>query len=219
MKDARMASAETAHTQRRYDRHALLYDLAEAPVEWLAFKKLRKRLWQRVNGGMIPEVGMGTGKNLPYHPKEARTVALDLSMNMLQPAVQRTKHPGQSTDLLLADSEHLPFRDGVFDAVTATFVFCSVPDPAAGSGEVRRVVRAEGEVHLLERVRSQIPLLARIMDLANPIAVRLTGANINRNTVTNVAGAGIALGDVESHGFGIFKAIHGSRNVQSPRMG
>jgi hypothetical protein len=48
------------------------------------------------------------------------------------------------------------------------------------------------------------------MDLANPIAVRMTGANINRDTVSNVAKAGIALDDVESRGLGIVKIIRGS---------
>jgi hypothetical protein len=51
-------------------------------------------------------------------------------------------------------------------------------------------------------------LLGRLMDLANPIAVRLSGANINRDTVSNVEKAGIALEAVESD-FGILKVIRG----------
>ena len=99
---------------------------------------------------------------------------------------------------------------GAGAGAAATFVFCSVPEPVNGLQEVRRVVRDGGRVHLLEHVRARNPIVGRLMDLANPIAVRLSGANINRDTVSNVEKAGIALDAVESRGFGILKLIRGS---------
>jgi len=83
------------------------------------------------------------------------------------------------------DVEHLAFPDQSFDTVVATFVFCSVPDPIRGLREVRRVCKPTGRVILLEHVRPSGPLLGRIFDLLNPLAVRLSGANINRRTVEN----------------------------------
>jgi ubiquinone/menaquinone biosynthesis C-methylase UbiE len=201
---------ETRTTQRRYDRQATLYDLTEIPVELLAFRRLRRRLWDEVEGALVLEVGVGTGKNMPYHQAAARTVGVDISPRMLRRAAGRAERLGQHVDLVLADAQHLPFRDSAFDAAAATFVFCSVPDPVAGLREVRRVVRDDGRVHLLEHVRAGNPAVGRLMDLANPIAVRLSGANINRDTVSNVARAGMALESVESRGFGILKLIRGS---------
>jgi SAM-dependent methyltransferase len=113
-------------------------------------------------------------------------------------------------NLVLADAQHLPFRDGVFDAAAATFVFCSVPNPVAGLEEVRRVVRDKGRIHLLEHVRAANPIIGRIMDLLNPIAVRLSGANINGETASNVAKAQVNIDSVESRGFGIVKVVRGS---------
>jgi ubiquinone/menaquinone biosynthesis C-methylase UbiE len=203
-------SVETARTQKRYDRQAALFDLMETPLELLAFNRLRRRLWSEVHGARVLEVGVGTGKNLPYHPDGARTVAIDLSPGMLRRAAGRARRLGQDVDLVLADAQHLPFRDDAFDSAADTFVFCSVPDPIAGLEEVRRVVRDEGQIHLVEHVRARNPVMGRLMDLANPIAVRLSGANINRDTVSNVAKAGIALDSIESRGFGIVKLIRGS---------
>jgi ubiquinone/menaquinone biosynthesis C-methylase UbiE len=197
-------------TQRRYDRQATLYDVMEVPVEILAFKGLRKRLWSEVQGALVLEVGVGTGKNLPYHPDDTRSVAIDISPRMLRRADRRARRLGRAVDLVLADAQHLPFRDGAFDAAADTFVFCSVPDPIAGLREVRRVVRDGGRVHLLEHVRARNPIVGRIMDLANPVAIRMTGANINRDTVSNVAEAGLELDDVQSRGLGILKLIRGS---------
>jgi phosphatidylethanolamine/phosphatidyl-N-methylethanolamine N-methyltransferase len=185
-------------TQRRYDRQATLYDVMEVPVELLAFKRLRKRLWSEVQGALVLEVGVGTGKNLPYHPNDTRSVAIDISPRMLRRADRRARRLGRAVDLVLADAQHLPFRDGAFDAAADTFVFCSVPDPIAGLREVHRVVRDGGRVHLLEHVRARNPIVGRLMDLANPVAIRMTGANINRDTVGNVARAGITLDSLVS---------------------
>ena len=210
--ESKLAShlGETARTQKRYDRQAGLYDFWEAPVELLAFKRLRERLWSEVHGARVLEIGVGTGKNLPHHPDGARSVAIDISPRMLRRAASRARRLGREVDLVLADAQHLPFRDGVFDSAADTFVFCSVPDPIAGLGEVRRVVRDGGQVHLLEHVRARNPVMGRLMDLVNPLWVRVAGANINRDTVSNVANAGIRLDAVESRGFGIVKLIRGS---------
>jgi SAM-dependent methyltransferase len=129
---------------------------------------------------------------------------------MLRHAVRKADRLGRDVDLVLADAQRLPFRDGAFDAAAATFVFCSVPDPVLGLREVRRVLRQEGSVHLMEHVRSRNPIMGKLMDLVNPVAVRLMGANINRDTVGNVEKAGFALKGVQSRGFGIFKLIRGN---------
>ena len=213
------ADEATSLTQKRYDRQAGLFDVMEAPIELLAFKPLRKRLWSEVHGARILEVGVGTGKNLQYHPQSARSVAVDLSPRMLRRAASRARRLEHDVDLVLADAQHLPFRDGAFDAAAATFVFCSVPDPVMGLGEVRRVLREEGQVHLLEHVRASNRVVGRLMDLINPVAVRLMGANINRDTVDNVARAGIAAGSVESRGLGIVKLIRGSVPLSTSSQG
>ena len=199
----------TSLTQKRYDRQAGLFDFWEAPIEALGFKRLRKRLWSEVHGARILEVGVGTGKNLPYHPEGSRSVAVDLSPRMLRRAARKADRLGRDVDLVLADAQRLPFRDGAFDAAAATFVFCSVPDPVLGLREVRRVVRQDGGLHLLEHVRSRNPIVGKLMDWTNPLWVRVSGANINRDTVGNVERAGFELEGVESRMFGILKLIRG----------
>jgi ubiquinone/menaquinone biosynthesis C-methylase UbiE len=201
---------ETVRTQERYDRQARLFDLTEAPVELLLFRRLRRRLWGQVGGKRVLEVGVGTGKNIPFHPTTSRIVSVDVSPGMLGRAVSRSRRMGREIDLVLADAQHLPFRDAAFDEAGATFVFCSVPDAVRGLKEVGRVVRPDGPVHLLEHVRAKGGVVGWLMDLLNPLAVRISGANINRDTVSNVERAGIRLNAVESRFFGIVKLIRGA---------
>ncbi len=186
-----MAAAETARATRLYNRHARFYDAYEWPMERAVYRRWRRRLWAPVEGRAILEVGVGTGRNIPFHPPQAHVTAVDFSEKMLARARQV---PGaERVDLRLGDIERLEFSEGQFDAVVGSFVFCSVPDPAHGLEEVRRVLRPGGRLHLLEHVRSDRPGLGRALDWLNGLSLRGTGVNVNRRTVEAVAAAGFTL--------------------------
>lgn len=199
----------TAATRKRYDRIAPIYDAMEGIVEQVAFSRWRERLWSRVEGHELLEVGVGTGKNLPYHPEASEIVAIDLSRNMMARAQQRVSQSGATVELAQTDAQRLPFATGVFDAAVATFVFCSVPDPVQGLAEVGRVVRSGGQVLLLEHVRVNAPVIGPLMDLLDPLVVRIMGPHIARRTTVNVERAGLRIEDVEELAPGaLVKLIH-----------
>lgn len=200
---------ETAKEQARYQGVARWYDLATRPMELLGFRRLRRRLWQQVDGARVLEIGVGTGVNLSLYPDGSRVVAIDIAPAMLRRAVDRAGRDGRRVDFLLADAQHLPLKDAVFDTVVATCVFCSVPDPQAGLREALRVCAPGGKLRLFEHVIAKNPLLGRVMRWLNPIAVRMGGENIDRDTIGNVRAAGWTLEREESRMMGILKLIHG----------
>jgi ubiquinone/menaquinone biosynthesis C-methylase UbiE len=154
------------------------------------------------------EIGVGTGKNMPYWPKEAKITAIDLTPAMLARARQRAKDLGIDAQLVLGDAQALDYSDDTFDIAATTFVLCSVPDPLQGLKEIQRVVRPGGWVFLMEHVRSQNPFMGMVMDLLNPFVLRMMGLNINRDTVGNVTQSDLQVSDVSNLGkSGIFKMI------------
>lgn len=198
---------DSAAIKKRYDRIAPYFDGLEAMMEGLFFKKWRERLWAKVDGHHILEVGVGTGKNFDYYPKDARITAIDFSEEMLKQAALKKDRKNTQVELELMDVQSLPFADNSFDTVICSFVFCSVPLPVKGLKELYRVCKPGGQVLLLEHVLSSNPVMAAIMNLINPVVVALFGANINRNTVKNVKACAFASVRVDEHSGDMIKLI------------
>jgi ubiquinone/menaquinone biosynthesis C-methylase UbiE len=182
--------SDITSTRRRYERLSLVYDLVESPMEGLRFSEWRARLPERIQGKWVLEVGVGTGKNIPYYPKETEVCAIDVSPRMLRRAKKRAELLGRRVQFQEMDVQFLGFQDHSFDAVFATFVFCSVPDPVMGLRELRRVCKPDGRLILLEHMRPDKRVLGLLFDLLNPFVVRVMGANINRRTMDNIRNAG-----------------------------
>ncbi len=199
----------TNATRHRYQRLSSMYDGMEGLTE-RRYHSWRTKLWQQVPGQHILEVGVGTGKNMPFYPAGISITGIDLTPGMLQRAQKRVAELGLKSrvNLYLGDAQELNFSNAAFDSGVATFVFCSVPDPVLGLRELKRVVRPGGQILLLEHMRSPNLIVGALMDFLNPLIVRIMGANINRQTVENVRRAGLEIEQVENLGAGgIFKLI------------
>ncbi|NIW44986.1 MAG: methyltransferase domain-containing protein [candidate division Zixibacteria bacterium] len=195
-------------TVRRYNRLAPVYDFVEWFVEEAVFRSYREKLWSRIGPGKVLEVGVGTGKNIPYYSHNLEVTAIDISEGMMSFAKKRAEEVYMPVDLQMMDVQSLSFPDDTFDTAVATFVFCSVPMPVDGLRELKRVVKPEGDIWLLEHVRVSQPVIGWLMDILNPIIVRVMGANINRRTVENVKASGLKILEVEHLQGELVKLIH-----------
>ncbi|WP_292466196.1 methyltransferase domain-containing protein [Methanolobus sp.] len=180
----------------KYNRFSYVYDLMEIPIEFLWYRKWRKKMFSGLSGRVL-EVGIGTGKNIRYYPKSCEVVGMDISNKMLSYAKKRSRK-NKKVSLFQMDAENLGFKDGRFDYVVTTFVLCSIPRPVIALEEMKRVCKPEGIVINLEHMKSEIGIIAFMENLFNPITTALTGVNINRETVENVKKAGLNIIDVKN---------------------
>lgn len=161
----------------------------------MGLARLRRALSRGIHGDVL-EVGVGTGRQLPYHPPGARVTAVDPDTT----AIHRAAGRSSSTRLIVARAETLPFADDSFDFVIFALVLCTVDDPAAALGEARRVLRPGGHLRVLEHVRSPHPAIARAQELANPIWGRLAGGcRLDRDTRRSVEAAGFSVVSERAH--------------------
>ena len=201
--------SNTQHTQNRYDLLAPIYNLMEWPMEQMLFRKWRNNLWSKVKGPEVLEIGIGTGKNMPFHPTGIRITGLDISAGMLEKARSFIhKHQIKNVVLNEADAQQMPYPDNSFDSVAGTFVFCSVPDPVRGLREALRVAKPGGALYLMEHMLAQRKWLAGVMDKVDPVFHYVSGVHIARETVKNIEKAGWEIQNVEKlTSNGIFRMI------------
>jgi ubiquinone/menaquinone biosynthesis C-methylase UbiE len=175
--------------QHRYNRIAGFYDILEAPMEQL-FSRWRKELISEASGKTL-EVGIGTGKNIPFYPENVDLTGIDFSQKMVEiTKAKLRRHPRPNTKIVQMDAEDMDFEDNTFDTVVTSCVFCSVPNAVQGLKEIKRICRNGGKVLMLEHVRSENKITGKFMDIINPIPLFIYGANINRGTYKNLLKAG-----------------------------
>ncbi|MBX5451002.1 MAG: class I SAM-dependent methyltransferase, partial [Thermogemmatispora sp.] len=160
--------------------------------------------------GHVLEVGAGTGLNFAYYdPRQVECVeAIEPDPAMLRYAQRRQVQSAVPIHLHQARVEELPFPAASFDSAVATLVFCSVEEPARGFAEIRRVLKPEGLLLLVEHIRAASPRMARLQDLLTPLVKRCAGnCHWNRATLVTLTKAGLRVISRRDEGRGLLPLV------------
>ena len=177
-----------------YRRIARFYDLLDVPFERHRYAPARRELFHGLAGDIL-DAGVGTGRNMPYYPPDARVTGIDLSGDMLARARRRRRRLGLNTYLLERDICDTGLADDRFDAVVATFLFCVLDDSLQRPAlrELARLVKPGGEIRILEYEYSAKPVRRLIMRLWAPWVRYAYGATFDRHTEQYLPEAGLEL--------------------------
>ncbi len=174
-------------------------DLAKR-VDADGFAELRSDLVGDLEGNIL-EIGTGTGATFQYYRSNAKVTAIEPDDEFRAAAQEAAKNAKAEIQVIHGEGESLPFEDASFDAVAASTVLCCVTSPAKTLEEFKRILRPGGQVRLLEHIRSEHWLAGPMMDLFNPMWLRINklGCNLNRKTVENVRAAGFTISSIEPY--------------------
>jgi ubiquinone/menaquinone biosynthesis C-methylase UbiE len=136
----------------------------------------RKQLIAQARGRVL-EVGMGTGRNLPFYDRSRVTqlVGVDPALQMHRLARQRSRAAGIAVELMGLSAEQLPSPDASFDTVVCTYTLCSIPDAAQALREMRRVLVPGGKLLFCEHGRAPDEGVRRWQERLQPLWGPLAG--------------------------------------------
>jgi ubiquinone/menaquinone biosynthesis C-methylase UbiE len=178
----------------RYQRIAPFYDLLDLPFERRRYQALRALIFQNLSGRLL-DAGIGTGRNCAFYPPGATVAGIDTSPAMLAHARRRCPSVAAAGQLYQMDVTDLKFPNGSFDAATATFLFCVLPNElqVPALRELGRVVKPGGLIRLLEYVRPRGAFRRFISRLWQPWIAWVYGASFDRETEKHVPEAGLEI--------------------------
>ena len=149
------ASNKTLRVENMFDRIAPKYDffnrLFSLRIDLLWRKSLVK--WMESDDPkQILDVATGTGELAIALWKNFRVkiTAVDLSQEMLNLADKKIKELRADITIQKANAENLPFESNKFDAVSVGFGVRNFENLEKGLSELRRVVKEDGNVYILE---------------------------------------------------------------------
>jgi len=133
-----------------YDRYLLPY-VIDMACGIKPLQRQRAKIVPRAAGRVL-EIGIGTGRNLPFYDKNKLSAlyGLDPTEAMHRLARGRMRKSGIEVNLLTLSAEEIPEPDDSFDALVMTFTLCSIAEPVKAVKEMRRVLKPEGRLLFCE---------------------------------------------------------------------
>lgn len=186
-----MTGTETGTTMRVVS--STIYEAFAGLQDWRGLRRQRRRVGAAAEG-VVLELGVGTGRNLPYYTNAARVVGIDPDPAMLEHTVRRSAGVACPVELHRSTAEDLALSSDGFDTVVVTLSLCTIADPGAALAEAKRVLRPGGLLVFLEHERSPIERIARAQDLVTPMWSRISGGcHLNRPTTRTIGEHGFEI--------------------------
>ena len=183
-----------------YDRHVLPH-----LIDWACglpvIQQQRAQLVPRAHGRVL-EVGIGTGRNLPFYDRARIGVlsGIDPGLSAMRRRVlARAEAAGLTLEMLPVSAESIPAASAHFDTVLTTFTLCSIEDVHAALVEMRRVLKPDGTLLFLEHGAAPDEKVRRWQNRLTPAWKPLAGGcHLNRDIPALLATAGFEVKELKA---------------------
>jgi ubiquinone/menaquinone biosynthesis C-methylase UbiE len=151
--------------------------------------------------GVVLEVGIGSGLNLPFYSAQVQRVyGVDPSLELQQMARQRASDSPIKIKFFLQPAEEpLPLADASIDTVVTAWTLCSIANAPQALHQMRRILKANGRLIFLEHGRAPDSGVAAWQDRMTPVWKHLTGGcHLNRKVDELITRAGFQIVELRS---------------------
>lgn len=134
--------------------------------------------------GVVLEIGIGTGLNLPYYDQERveRLIGLDPSERSWELAGARAAGLAFPVEFIGLPGESIPLADASVDSIVVTYSLCTIPDPITALAGMARVLRPGGKLYFTEHGLAPDKKVRRWQDrLDRPWGAIAGGCHLNRD--------------------------------------
>lgn len=127
--------------------------------------------------GVVLEIGIGSGLNLPYYDpsRVERILGVDPDEGMWALSAERRRNLAIPIERIGLSGERIPLEDASVDCVVVTYSLCTIPDPIAALREMRRVLKPEGRLLFAEHGEAPDDRVRRWQRRIDPAWKKLAG--------------------------------------------
>ena len=134
--------------------------------------------------GIVLEVGLGTGLNLPfYNASNVKKVwGLDPSLEMIGRAREKARSVNFDVELIISPGEEIPLDSQSVDTVVVTYTLCTILGVKHAMKEMARVLKPSGELIFCEHGAAPDISVRRLQNFINPVWKSVSGGcHLNRD--------------------------------------
>ena len=134
--------------------------------------------------GIVLEVGIGSGLNLPFYDnsKVTQIWGLDPSEELSSMAKETAKNLDIDVKFISGGAEDIPLPDNYFDTALVTYTMCTIPEVIRANIEIKRVLKNTGKLIFCEHGKAPDSNIAKWQSRINPIWGKLAGGcHLNRD--------------------------------------
>ncbi len=125
-------------------------------------------------------IGIGTGEDLKFIPKDVKVTGIDITDEMLVIARSKGKNLGiMNLEIINMDGENLDFTDETFDAIVMNMILAVIPDGNKCLKEAERVLKHDGKIVIFDKFLDEDKKAGVLREVLNKITTNL-GTDINR---------------------------------------
>ncbi len=150
--------------------------------------------------GLVLEVGIGSGLNIPYYDaaKVDKILGLDPSEELNRMALKVAEDKGIPVEFILSGAEAMPLPDNHVDTVLVTFTMCTIPEVAAANKEMLRVLKPGGKMIFCEHGLAPDTNVSKWQSRIDPVWGKIAGGcHLNRDIPGLITAAGFEIEAME----------------------